>query len=82
MWPRFLDSFSTDKKKRNTLLQVESIIFKSIKPEIEVESGPWEGSRKQNRLGDMKVATIIFNSFKSYERGMRYKGEFFNFKRF
>ena len=81
MWCRFLDSFSTDKEKRKVLLKVESMIFNSVKSQVEDETGKWEGSRKQNRLADKKVATMIYNSFKSYENGLRYYGEFFKFKR-
>ena len=82
MWCRFIDTSSLDKKKRATLLKIESTIFNSLKQELENETGPWEGSREQNRLADMKIATCIYNSFKSYERGRKYYGEFFNFKRF
>lgn len=82
MWTRFLDTYSRDNEKRSQLLKIETLIFNSVKEEIESDTGVWEGSRRQNRLADIKVATNIYNSFKSYSRGMQYYGEFFNFKRF
>ena len=82
MWTRFLDTYSRDKDKQNFLLSLEADLFQNVKKEVEAETGPWEGSRRQNRLADVKIATRIYNSFKSYSRGMQYFGEFFTFKRF
>ena len=82
MWSRFLDTYSRDKEKRTQLLTIENELFQNVKKEVEDETGPWEGSRKQNRLADVKIATRVYNSFKSYSRGMQYYGEFFTFKRF
>ena len=82
IWCRFLDTYSRDKEKKDMLLKIESKIFSVIKKDVEAETGTWEGTRRQNRLADMKIAACVYNSFKSYSRGMKYWGEFFNFKRF
>ena len=82
MWTRFLDTYSRDVDKQKHLFRIESEIFNHVKKEVVDETGEWEGSRKQNRLADIKVATRIYNSFRAYSRGMQYFGEFFTFKRF
>ena len=45
----------------------EDLFMRFVKGDVETESGPWIGSSDQNKLSNMKVATMIRNSFKYYE---------------
>ena len=45
----------------------EDLFMRFVKGDVETESGPWLGSSDQNKLSNMKVASMIRNSFKYYE---------------
>ena len=80
MWNRFCDSFQGPEKAQ--LLNIERAIFVNIKGDVEQETGKkWCGDKDQNSRADIKVAQSVFMSFRSYERGAKYYGSFFNFKR-
>ena len=80
-WIRFLDTYDTKPHKRIELLKIESAIFENILPRVEAEMGPWCGSKAQNKMADENIASDIYISFKSYERGLKYNGTFFLFNR-
>ena len=79
IWYRMLDSY--EKPDREDLLGIERRIFENIKEEVEEETGEWLGTKGQNSLADIKVATSIFRSLKAYEDGRKRVGSFFNFKK-
>ena len=81
MWNRLLDTLK-EGKQRETLLEIEKKLFTKVKKEIEAESGmPWTGTNDQNYDADLRVATNVYTSFKSYEAGAKRQGSFFQFKR-
>ena len=45
----------------------EDLFLRFVKGDVENESGPWIGSSDQNKLSNMKVASMIRTSFKYYE---------------
>ena len=45
----------------------EDLFLRFVKGDVENESGPWIGSSDQNKLFNMKVESMIRNSFKYYE---------------
>ena len=64
------------------LLQIENKLFLSAKKEIEDETGiSWTGTDEENYNADLRVATNVYASFKSYEAGAKRQGSFFQFKR-
>ena len=66
---RFLDGGEFDDATQVSLDVMEMNVFKNILKEIENEIGhPWEGSKKENELADLKVAISIKNSFANYEK--------------
>ena len=81
LWCRLVDSYQKDETQRKDLLKIEHTIFLNIKGEVEALYGDWEGSAKQNTAADYKVASSIYSSFRNYERGLKRKGSFFQFKR-
>ena len=81
IWIRFLDTFSGSEKRKSDLLRIESSIFKHVQKEMEAEFGSWCGSREENSIADSRIAAYIYNSLRSYERGLRRQGSFFNFKK-
>ena len=46
---------------------IEEELFETIKGNVEKVTSSWIGSIEQNRMADQKIATLIRNSFKSYE---------------
>lgn len=79
IWCRYLDTISGASKER--LLAIEMRIFCNVKKEIEATLGPWSGTARENFMADTKIAQSISSSFKSYEKGMKRHGSFFDFKR-
>ena len=75
-----LDTY--DKPNREEIMAIEKRIFDHVKPDVEEQTGEWSGSKLQNSIADLEVATSIFKSLKSYEDGKKRVGTFFNFKRF
>ena len=49
------------------LRAIEEELFETIKGNVEKVTRSWIGSVEQNRMADQKIATLIRNSFKSYE---------------
>ena len=78
---RLVDGYQTVECKRKRLLEAENNIFQNVKKSIEDETGDWTGTKLQNRLADYKIAAAITTSFKTYEKGLKRRGSFFNFKR-
>ena len=81
LWTRFIDSYTGSPKRKEELLRIEKKIFEHVQKEMEEENGSWCGTRKENSIADMKIATHIYNCLRSYERGLKRQGSFFNFKR-
>ena len=78
---RFIDTFNGEEKEK--LLSIEKSIFENIKIDVEKETNEvWSGTKIENSSADLKVAQSIFTSFQNYERGAKFFGSFFNFKRF
>ena len=50
------------------LSQIEKSIFNNIQKSVEESTNNvWIGSKEQNSLADLKIATSIKNSFRQYE---------------
>ena len=49
----------------------ERIFMDSVKSKIVSEFGAWVGSKEQNTEGDKKVAEVVRNSFKAYEKNKK-----------
>ena len=64
-----MDTYYGDEDKRTTLLKIEHSIFCHVRPSLEEEFGPWDGSKFMNSQGDFRIAEDIYNSLRSYENG-------------
>lgn len=81
MWNRLLDSIE-DGKEKEELLRIENKLFLNIKKEVEADTGSsWTGTVEENYNADLKVASSVYISFKSYESGLKRQGQFFQFKK-
>ena len=59
---------------------IEKQLFTAIKPSLERDLGDWSGSKEQNSVSDLKVATTVKNSFRYYEKTLAGSdSSFFNF---
>ena len=77
---RYVDTEGSEEGE--LLKEIEMRIFRDVvKPEFESESEDWIGSKIQNKSADWKVASIVRQSFKTYEKGksVEYENSFFNF---
>ena len=79
-WNRLVDGYDNEAETRNRLLEIEMKTFKNVKSKVVEETGPWTGTPIQNQLADLKISQDVANSFRAYEKGMKYKGSFFLFK--
>ena len=48
--------------------EIEEHLFTKTKGDVINSTGPWIGSSEQNKMADIKIAGMVRNSFKSYER--------------
>ena len=76
-----MDTFYGNEDDRKRLLDIEKSLFEHIRPEIEAEFGPWDGSKLMNSRADTKIAEDILNSMRSYEKGRKPHGSYFTFKK-
>ena len=52
-----------------TVRKIERNMFVVIKPEVEKETGTnWDNSSQQNKMADVKIASMLKKSFCLYER--------------
>ena len=49
----------------------ERIFLDLVKSEVEKETGIWKGDRYQNNLADEKIARVIKNALKGYEKNKK-----------
>ena len=78
---RFLDTYSKNDTLRKDLINIEEAIFEKIRIDVEGELNyKWTGSKLENQKADLKIASAIKASFRSYEKqGRRRDGTFFIF---
>lgn len=80
-WNRFIDTYDDDENKRKYLLEIELSIFRNIQRREVKDLGLWQGTKLQNRRADEIISEDVSASFKAYEGGKHYQGNFFLFKR-
>ena len=74
-----MDGYNKNEKDREQLLEAESVMFKSVKKELEEDGKIWSGTKEENNLADSKIASYVKASFRMYEKGKRIEGHFFDF---
>ena len=58
----------------------ERLFLDEVKADVEKKLGVWSGTKKENCLADLKVAVLVKNSLKSYEKTKKdFEESFFNF---
>lgn len=56
------------------------IFYDVVKQEVQQIHGSWKGSREENQMADMLIASLVKNSFKNYELNKKsYEPEYFRF---
>ena len=65
----------------DAMRKTEEDLFRAfVRLEVEQEMGQWTGSGLQNKAADMKIAVIVKNSFRSYEKNKKsYENRYFKF---
>ena len=49
----------------------ERIFLDLVKSDVEKETGIWKGDRDQNNLADEKIARVVKNALKGYEKNKK-----------
>jgi len=69
LYYRLVDSDDLPDDVKATVRKIERNMFVVIKPEVEKETGTnWDNSSQQNKMADVKIASMLKKSFCLYER--------------